>query len=638
MLGRFRRAAQKVARAPRDVIDEDADAAYDVSHYFCDDVADPWRQNDALERERLSQHAALRELVSRGDCAQLKARLSALGNRAGLIANLTPGGANTLLYVASEAGLTQAVSSLLDAGADGRAHPVTKYCPLYIACYHGHADIARLLLASFPQAVQVSRPQRGAVPSWRLSSYSSWSTKYCPLYIACYHGHADIARLLLASFPQAVQVSRPQRGAVPSWRLSSYSSWSTKYCPLYIACYHGHADIARLLLASFPQAVQVSRPQRGAVPSWRLSSYSSWSTKYCPLYIACYHGHADIARLLLASFPQAVQVSRPQRGAVPSWRLSSYSSWSTKYCPLYIACYHGHADIARLLLASFPQAVQVSRPQRGAVPSWRLSSYSSWSTKYCPLYIACYHGHADIARLLLASFPQAVQVSRPQRGAVPSWRLSSYSSWSTKYCPLYIACYHGHADIARLLLASFPQAVQVSRPQRGAVPSWRLSSYSSWSTKYCPLYIACYHGHADIARLLLASFPQAVQQETVEKWLPLHAACIGGHAAMVTLLLEYPYPDSVLTTYTDATGQWQYSAAFDVNARDVSGQTALYVACTLGNLQRSHAFYNILDATGQWQYSAAFDVNARDVSGQSAVYVACTLDNLQRSHAFYNIL
>uniref|UniRef100_A0A2A4JCU0 Uncharacterized protein n=1 Tax=Heliothis virescens TaxID=7102 RepID=A0A2A4JCU0_HELVI len=99
MLGRFRRAAQKVARAPRDVTEEDADAAYDVSHYFCDEVADPWRQNDALERERLSQHAALRELVSRGDSGQLKARLSALGSRAGLIANLTPGGANTLLYV-----------------------------------------------------------------------------------------------------------------------------------------------------------------------------------------------------------------------------------------------------------------------------------------------------------------------------------------------------------------------------------------------------------------------------------------------------------------------------------------------------------------------------------------------------------
>ncbi|XP_068625771.1 leucine-rich repeat serine/threonine-protein kinase 1 [Battus philenor] len=102
-------------------------------------------------------------------------------------------------------------------------------------------------------------------------------------------------------------------------------------------------------------------------------------------------------------------------------------------------------------------------------------------------------------------------------------------------------------------------------------------------TRYGPLYVACYHGHADIARMLLAHFPEAVQQETVEKWLPLHAACIGGHAALVTLLLEHPYPEHLLTTYTDASGRWRYRFAFDVNARDASGQSALYVACTLGN-------------------------------------------------------
>lgn len=56
---------------------------------------------------------------------------------------------------ASEAGLTSAVAALLEKGADGRAHPVTKYCPLYIACYHGHVEIVKLLLAAFPEAVQV---------------------------------------------------------------------------------------------------------------------------------------------------------------------------------------------------------------------------------------------------------------------------------------------------------------------------------------------------------------------------------------------------------------------------------------------------------------------------------------------------
>uniref|UniRef100_A0A2H1VY97 SFRICE_018270 n=1 Tax=Spodoptera frugiperda TaxID=7108 RepID=A0A2H1VY97_SPOFR len=188
MLARFRRAACQAARAQRELEEAEADTAYDVSHYFSDDVADPWRQHDALERERLSQHAALRELVSRGDCVQLRARLSALGSSAGLIANLTPGGANTLLYVASEAGLTAAVSSLLDAGADGRAHPVTKYCPLYIASYHGHVEIAKLLLASFPEAVQQETVE-----------------KWLPIHAACIGGHAALVTLLLEyPYPEAV--------------------------------------------------------------------------------------------------------------------------------------------------------------------------------------------------------------------------------------------------------------------------------------------------------------------------------------------------------------------------------------------------------------------------------------------------
>lgn len=57
------------------------------------------QSSDALERERQAQHAQLRELVMRGETHQLKAKLAALGSAAGLVANLTPGGANTLLYV-----------------------------------------------------------------------------------------------------------------------------------------------------------------------------------------------------------------------------------------------------------------------------------------------------------------------------------------------------------------------------------------------------------------------------------------------------------------------------------------------------------------------------------------------------------
>lgn len=35
---------------------------------------------------------------------------------------------------------------------------------------------------------------------------------------------------------------------------------------------------------------------------------------------------------------------------------------------------------------------------------------------------------------------------------------------------------------------------------------------------------------------------------------------------------------------SDATGKWRYLSAFDVNARDARGHTALYAACALGDL------------------------------------------------------
>lgn len=42
---------------------------------------------------------------------------------------------------------------LIDHGADGRIHPVTKYSPLYIAAYNGKKDIVEILLKRFPELV-----------------------------------------------------------------------------------------------------------------------------------------------------------------------------------------------------------------------------------------------------------------------------------------------------------------------------------------------------------------------------------------------------------------------------------------------------------------------------------------------------
>lgn len=58
---------------------------------------------------------------------------------------------------ACQVGNKEIVKVLLQHGADGRYHSVTKYSPLYIACYHGHHEIVELLLFKFPELVQVRK-------------------------------------------------------------------------------------------------------------------------------------------------------------------------------------------------------------------------------------------------------------------------------------------------------------------------------------------------------------------------------------------------------------------------------------------------------------------------------------------------
>lgn len=102
-------------------------------------------------------------------------------------------------------------------------------------------------------------------------------------------------------------------------------------------------------------------------------------------------------------------------------------------------------------------------------------------------------------------------------------------------------------------------------------------------TNYSPLYISCHNGHLNVAKTLLKQFPQLVQQLTVEKWLPFHAAVINGHVAVVELLIKFNYPESVLMTFNDPAGEFQWKLPFDPNAQDVTSQSALYVSCLLGN-------------------------------------------------------
>ncbi|CAL4058692.1 unnamed protein product, partial [Meganyctiphanes norvegica] len=130
---------------------------------------------------------------------------------------------------------------------------------------------------------------------------------------------------------------------------------------------------------------------------------------------------------------------------------------------------------------------------------------------------------------------------------------------------LFKACEEGQREMVRLML------------EHGA--DGRIHPV----TKYSPLYIACYYGRKDIAEMLLRKFPHLVNVPTVERWLPLHACIINGHSSVLELLLKFPYPEEIIHRYRDKHVQYEYEMAFDINMKDVTGQSALYLTCYVGN-------------------------------------------------------
>lgn len=63
--------------------------------------------------------------------------------------------------------------------------------------------------------------------------------------------------------------------------------------------------------------------------------------------------------------------------------------------------------------------------------------------------------------------------------------------------------------------------------------------------------------------------------------MPIHAACINGHPNILEFLLNYKFPDNLYKTYKNE--EWEWKLPFNPNFQDVTGQTALYISCILGN-------------------------------------------------------
>lgn len=104
---------------------------------------------EELEQRHQESYTRLAAACALGHVDEARALLQELGPRAEAVVNSEGGGGaggGTLLYRACEDGQLEVARLLLEHGADSRAHLVTHYSPLYVACYRGRTDIVPLLL------------------------------------------------------------------------------------------------------------------------------------------------------------------------------------------------------------------------------------------------------------------------------------------------------------------------------------------------------------------------------------------------------------------------------------------------------------------------------------------------------------
>ncbi|XP_019848391.2 leucine-rich repeat serine/threonine-protein kinase 1 isoform X2 [Bactrocera dorsalis] len=210
------------------------ETALEACDYFVDEVIEFSHFLDAREQVRMIKHRELRNAVINGDERTVCVLLEALGSEREVVTNMAPAGANTLLYLASQAGYEGITNRLLDAGADGRSHAVTKYSPLYVAVHHGYYNIAKLMLERFPELIKQPTVER-----------------WLPIHAACINGHIPLLELLIGfKYPQHLYSTYRDVEGQWEWRLpfDPNAQDVTGQTSLYIASILGNKSLVNLLL------------------------------------------------------------------------------------------------------------------------------------------------------------------------------------------------------------------------------------------------------------------------------------------------------------------------------------------------------------------------------------------------------
>ncbi|XP_006891291.1 PREDICTED: ankyrin repeat and KH domain-containing protein 1 [Elephantulus edwardii] len=386
---------------------------------------------------------------------------------------------NTALTYACAGGFVDIVKVLLNEGANIEDHNENGHTPLMEAASAGHVEVARVLL------------DHGA----GINTHSN-EFKESALTLACYKGHLDMVRFLLAA------------GADQEHKTDEM------HTALMEACMDGHVEVARLLLDS---GAQVNMPA---------DSFES------PLTLAACGGHVELAALLI------------ERGA----NLEEVNDEG--YTPLMEAAREGHEEMVALLLA---QGANINAQTE--------------ETQETALTLACCGGFSEVADFLIkAGADIELGCSTPLMEAAQEGHLelvkylltagaNVHATTATGDTALTYACENGHTDVADVLLQAGADLEHESEggrtPLMKAARAGHLCTVQFLISKganvnratanndHTVVSLACAGGHLAVVELLLAHGADPTHRLKDGSTMLIEAAK-GGHTNVVSYLLDYP--------------------------------------------------------------------------------------------------
>ncbi|XP_022124824.2 ankyrin repeat domain-containing protein 17 isoform X1 [Pieris rapae] len=440
-----------------------------------------------LAQVLLAMHASVEDRGIKGDCTPLMEAASAghvdivrLLIAHGADVNAVSGSGNTPLMYACAGGHEECVRALLENGANVEDHNENGHTPLMEAASAGHVGVAKILL------------EHGA----GINTHSN-EFKESALTLACYKGHLDMVRFLLAA------------GADREHKTDEM------HTALMEASMDGHVEVARLLLDS---GAQVNMPT---------DSFES------PLTLAACGGHVELAMLLLERGANIEEVN------------------DEGYTPLMEAAREGHEEMVALLLG------------QGAAINAQTDE-----TQETALTLACCGGFLEVADFLIKAGADAeLGASTPLMEASQEGHLELvryllnagadvHAQTQTGDTALTYACENGHTDVADVLLRA--GAVLEHESEGGRTPLMKACRAGHLCTvqflvgkgadvnrmtanaDHTPLSLACAGGHADVVKFLLACDADPFRK-LKDNSSTLIEAAKGGHTAVVQLLLDFPH-------------------------------------------------------------------------------------------------